>query len=356
MAFINGKEYTKQELLRYVGNISALAGVRSAQIISGKGDGVKIHEVTSGEVSFSLAESKNLDMMELKYKGMPLNFTSNVGSVVNRGNCDLHKFHFLYDNGGGMLYTAGYANVGSMFGEDETEPFHGRVRFQPAGNIKIISEWENDEYIVGVQGETREAGLFKQNYNATRKVTTKLGSKEINVSTTIENESYKEQPFMNLLHINCGFPLVEEGAKVYVAYREAEALNGEAEKDMETRFDVVAPDEKYSESLTMHYLACDENGETYAAVYNPKKELGLSISFKIEQYPKLILWKCMGPSDYVLGLLPSTSGLDGQEAERAAGTLRTLKPFEKAQMDVKLTILDGKDDFDAFMEKYNKCK
>ena len=355
MASIYGKNYTKQQLMRYVGSMSALAGVRSATLNSGKSDTVKIHEVTSGDLAFTLAESKNLDMVDLKYKGMPLNFTSSVGGVVNHGLSDQHGFNFLYDNAGGMLYTAGYSNVGSMFGDDETEPFHGRIRFQPANNIKIISEWQGDDYVVGVQGETRETGLFKQNVCAVRTVSTRLGSKDIDIHTVVENQSFREQPLMNLLHINCGFPIVDNGAKVYVAYSSAEPLNDEGAADMDTRFDIVEPDIQRSESLTLHHLRSDKDGYTYAAVYNPSKMLGLAIAFKTEQYPMLIEWKCMMPGCYIMGLLPTNSGLGGQEVERTAGTLRLLKPFESAVMDMRLSVLDGESDFNDFMKHYKGC-
>ncbi len=356
MAVVYGKEYTKQELLRYVGNISALAGVQTVRVETGMGDTVKLHEVTAGDIAFTLAESKNLDMTELKYKGMPVQFISSVGGVTNRALGEPHGWNFLWDNGVGMLYTAGSSNVGMMFGEDETEPFHGRVRFLPATNIKVISDWEGDDYVVGVQGETREAGLFKQNTVATRRVTTKLGSKSIDIHTVVENQSFLEQPFMNLLHINVGFPIVDEGALYYIPAKDATPINDEAVADLDNHYYMPDPTEGHVESNTLHNLFADADGMVYAAVYNPMKKLGFAVSFKKEHYHMLDTWKCMGPGCYLMGMLPMNCSLDGQEANRAAGTLKTLKPFEKGNLDITLTIIDGDEDFKVFKAKFDGCR
>ena len=351
MAIYKGKTYTKKELLSYVGSMDSIAGVRRSELIAGKGDTLKICDVTSGDISFTVMESKNLDMLDFKYKGVPFNLSSRVGAISNE-NSDNSGFNFLRAVAGGMIYSAGYSNCG-MF--NDTEPFHGRIRNEPVRNLKVTSEWDADEYVLGVEGESRDAGLFGPNISSTRKISTKLGSKSVNFKTVIENQGFKEEPFQILYHINNGFPIVDEGAKVYIPSYSEETQNDEAKKYFESRFDIVKPDLKYNEQLVFNKLLCDENGYAHVGIYNPELKLGLEAAFNVDVLPNVIEWKCMGCGCYVLGFLVTNNHSSGVDFERENGTLEFIAPFEQKISDITFTVLDGDADLNAFMERFNAC-
>ena len=99
-----------------------------------------------------------------------------------------------------------------------------------------------------------------------------------------------------------------------------------------------------TESVYLHDLAADENGETFAAYVNEELGLGLKVEFPKEKLPYFVQWKSLGAGDYAMGLEPSNSHILGRLYHEANGTLPVLKPFEKETVVLKVTVLDGADE------------
>lgn len=355
MAIYNGKEYTKKELLRYLGNISAIAGVRSMEIMNGKANTVKVHEVNAGELSYTLMETACLDPLYVKYKGYPLSFLTKNGPC-NRAMSDPVN-NFMWSLAGGMMYTCGFGNVGSPYisavGHDYCQ---GRMRYEPAEKLKIYGEWEGDEYLVGVSGEMREAGLFQANVSLNRSVTSYLGGKQIRIRDIVENQSYMEHPFMVLYHLNFGFPLIDKGIKVIVPHKSYVALN-DAAKEIEDKWaETFAPEDGNKECVFVHKTLADEKGLTHCGVYNEELGIGLEVSYKRDLLPDLAEWHSMCPGDYVLGLQPTNNLLYGRQKEIDNGSLVIMKPFDVIESGLTLTVLDGEEDYEEFLKRVEACK
>jgi hypothetical protein len=75
-----------------------------------------------------------------------------------------------------------------------------------------------------------------------------------------------------------------------------------------------------------------------AAVKIENSSIGISAGFSwsVDTLPVLGEWKSMASGDYVLGIEPANCYVMGRNAERANGTLKTIKPFEKINMSMKL--------------------
>jgi hypothetical protein len=88
-----------------------------------------------------------------------------------------------------------------------------------------------------------------------------------------------------------------------------------------------------------------------AGLLNEKLGLGIAIKFNSVNLPKLLEWKSMMSGDYTLGIEPANCVVDNRIKERERGTLRMVKPFEKVNFDVEISILEGKAEMDAFEEQ-----
>ncbi|MDR3644664.1 MAG: aldose 1-epimerase family protein [Clostridia bacterium] len=356
MPYINGQFFSRQDLLRRTGNIRQLAGVRSSEILLGKSGGIKIFDVTSNQLRFTSMESRNLDLIDLSYKGMPINFLSKAGPVCN-AIADPVGINFLRSVTGGMIYTCGFSNVGAQY-EDENgvDYFHGRQRFLPAENISIIEKWEGDDYIVGVGGEMRDNGLFRENLVLRRRITTKLGTKTVNVEDEIENESFQEAPFMIMYHVNVGFPILQQGTKVFIPSKKVIPMGDFSKKELENWGTVIDPVDGMPETVFVHEIQADADGYSYAGEYNEKLGLGVCVRTRAENLPYMVEWRSMGSSDYVLGIQPANCHASGRKYEMENGEVQHIKPFEKKQAGLQLTILDGKEDYEQFLAKFKGCK
>ena len=356
MATFNGKEYGKQDLLRRVNNMKNIAQVRSSTINAGKPGGIKVFDITSGQLEFTVMESRCLDIVNLKYKGLPYNFLSKVGPV-NAAIADNNGKNFLRAISGGMLYTCGFSNVGNHYANEEEGDsiFHGRLRYIPADNVSAFERWEGDEYVVGVCGEMRDNGLFFEDCVLRRSISTALGSKTITIRDEIENESFYTAPFMFMYHVNVGFPILGKGAKVYIPSKKVQARNADSEPLIDEWMNITEPVDGQPENVFAHDLYKDENGDVYACAYNAENELGLGIRFRYGMFPKIIEWRSMGSTAYSLGIMPANCLAGGRQAELDEGDLRYLAPFEKVQSGVEITVMDSRADFDAFMAKVATC-
>jgi uncharacterized protein YdiU (UPF0061 family) len=83
MAKLYGKEFSKFELMKRIGDISQVAGAKEYLLTSGKADGVKAIDVKTGTgLSFTVLPSRGLDIAWADYKGQAIAFISKTGVVA----------------------------------------------------------------------------------------------------------------------------------------------------------------------------------------------------------------------------------------------------------------------------------
>ena len=356
MAMYLGKAYTKRELLRYAGNMEKIAGIQTSRIDGGKGDSIRKHHVLAGELAFSVMENRCMDVLDLSYKGISLNFLSKCGPV-HAGLAEKEEMNFLRSIAGGLLYTCGTGNVGPAFRrQDGEEHFHGRLRFEPASKVSLAADWEGDAYRLSLRGEMRETGLFQSNIALRRSIDAALGSREIRIADAFENESYVESPFMLMYHVNAGFPIVQKGASIYIPTETVTCMNSQAKLEKDCWNFVSDPVDGGVECVYLHKVRHDDSGQCHCAIYHPQEKLGLAISFSADTLPYLVEWRCMASGDYVVGLQPSNCFAAGRQTELDRGTLRTLAPFGKALTSLTIRVLDGDEDMNDFQERMGACR
>lgn len=342
MATLYGKQHTKADLLRRVGSIEAVAGIRRLTHENGRAKGLGVYQVTSGPLAFTLNIDKCMDLASLTYAGMPLHFVARSGEMAP----------LWYGDGpnaaksitGGMLFTCGFGNVGGLqtLPGGRTLPQHGYLRTSPACQHGAQTRWQGDEYTLSVTAEMREAALFGENIVLRRTVTTSLGSPEITIEDEIENENVHDAPLMLMYHINAGYPLLD--ANSYAVFeatstrcRDAQAAEGLARQDCRL---FGPPMDGDAEQVFYHTLE-SHGGVCRAALVNPALGLGLEIRYDKTHLPNFIQWKCMASGDYVMGLEPSNCYPEGLQKQMETGGLRMLKAGEAIRTGVTLRVLTG---------------
>ena len=68
---------------------------------------------------------------------------------------------------------------------------------------------------------------------------------------------------------------------------------------------------------------------------NPAAGVQMTLSWSGDTLPMLSQWRSMGSGDYVLGLEPCNTSLQGRQVERANGTAKILMPYESITNTVK---------------------
>lgn len=101
MATLFGRQWTRQELLTYVGDISQLGGIRLSTLADGPERGVRAADVrTGGGLNFTVLLDRGMDIGQAEYRGVPLAWVSATGPVAPafyepHGTGWLRTFHTL---------------------------------------------------------------------------------------------------------------------------------------------------------------------------------------------------------------------------------------------------------------------
>jgi hypothetical protein len=304
----------KHELLKHIGSVEQVGGVKDFTFNDGKSKGVRAIEVNTGSLRFIILPDRCMDIAQADFKGTAISWISKTGITAPQyyekdGLSWLRSFY------GGLITTCGLKNIGSAV---ETQGLHGRVSNIPAKNISIFSDWINDEYIMRISGEMRESVVFGENLVLKRTITAKLFENEFTVEDTIINEGFNDENIALCYHCNFGYPLVCDGAKMINVPDEVSVITSPVHN-------------KQEECIPVDYA-----GDT-VTVGIENENIGAYITYNRDTLPDFLIWKMLGESEYVIGLEPRTTSLGGQDIADN-NKYAVLKPFEEYKTKLKFEI------------------
>ena len=332
---------TKRDLLRKVGDLSQLAGIRQMSFSSGKAKGTPALELYNlAGLRCTVLPDQCMNLFDMQYKGVNLGFISKNG-LAGSPYINALGDEFLYQWPAGMLYTCGLSNTGPSnedHGRFQTE--HGRIGFAPAEYIAINEDWENDSYVIKLKGSMRETMIYGLNLKLTREISLGLHDKHILIEDTLENLEPKEEEFMLLYHFNFGYPLVDDGAEILTSAGEVSPRTENSKKGLKNWNKIESPEDGAEEEVFFHKNPPNTK-VAEAAIINSTLGLGVKLRYSADTLPILVQWKSMRSHDYVIGVEPSNSFIMGRNEERKNGTLKKIGGFEKIHYKLELMVIDG---------------
>jgi hypothetical protein len=341
MVTLFNRDWSKTELLRYVGCMDQLAGIRLVEGGDGKARGSRLLDVWTGTgLRFQVNADRALDISNCDFKGIPLSWQSPIGNV-HPAYYDPQGTGWLRSFPGGLLTTCGLDQFGLPSQEGGAEyGLHGRISNTPSTQVNYRTFWDGEDYRLEISAETRQAALFAENLVLRRCISTKLGSNCIHLEDTITNQGFDPNSHMLLYHFNLGFPLVSENTRLHLKTEQTLARDEPAQRGLSEwdRFQLPTPG--YQEQVFIHQPKVDNAGIATVELRNPKMGIGLRWSYQTANLPYLMEWKMMGEGAYVVGVEPANcNGLGGRAAARSMGQLPQLEPEESRNYQIDLEIL-----------------
>lgn len=357
MATLWGRTWTRRELLEHVGDIGQIADVRKSVLADGNNAGVEVFDFTTGTgFAFTVAAGRALDVTAASYQGKPLAWRSSVGDVAGT-YYDPEGLEWLRSFFGGLVATCGITYAGAMCTDEGKKlGIHGRIGNVPAKRVSFGGYWEGDEYILWVSGVMRESGLFQDELELQRIVSTRLGSNSFTIRDKVVNIGWHTSPLMILYHCNYGFPVVADGSEVLTPASKVTPRDAEARDGAENYYKLHEPMKDYKEKVYYHDVKAGQDGRTAIGVVNRRMGIGGVIRYKPEQLPRLIQWKQMGQGWYTCGLEPANCLVEGRDKDRAAGRLQFLGPQEERDFELELGVLTSAEEIKAFEAEVKKIK
>ena len=346
MAELYGRNIDRQELSRRVGSMDQVAGVRLSELSDGVGRGVRTAQLRTGSgFNATLLIDRGLDIYDAEFDGVPLAWVSSTGPS-HPAYFEEPGLGWLRGFGGGLMVTCGLTSMGAASVDEGTAlGLHGRASNTPASHVNVGEGWEDDQYVIFVEGQVRETAVFGENLLLKRRIEARLGRKTISVSDTVINQGFQRAPHMLLYHVNAGFPVVDEGSRLIAPTRQVTPRDEDARSGIDEHKSFSAPISNYREQVFFHDVAAAPDGYVTVALVNPAlnagQGLGFYVRYRQRELPCFNEWKMLGEGVYTVGMEPATSHTLGRAAARADGSLIFLAPGEERHYRLEFGVLSS---------------
>ena len=304
----------KKELLKYVGSVEQIGGIRDISFNDGKAKGVRAIEVNTGNLRFTILPDRCMDIAQAHYKGQAISWLSKTG-ITAPEFYEKDKKNWLRGFYGGLITTCGLHNIGRPV---EEHGLHGRIANTPAQKVSVFADWVGEEYVMRISGEMRESMVFGSNLVLKRVIMTKLFSDEFMVEDTIVNEGFQTENIALCYHCNFGYPLVQESAKIV----NVPTGVSEITKPMHG---------KEEECISVDY------SEKIVTVGIENEIIGAYLTYERNTLPDFLIWKMLGESEYAIGLEPRTTEHGGQDIIDNDAYVK-LDPFGEYRTKLKFSV------------------
>lgn len=334
-----GKEYTPAELRQLTETMSTVAGVRQHEFTDGRQRGIRAADVYTGSgFRFQVLIDRAMDIWATEFAGKPVAWIHPA-----LGGPDLYEplgNGWLRTFGGGLVVTCGLKNAGHPRPEgDENLGLHGRISNSRAENVSVTEGWHDEEYLIEIQGQTRQSVLFGENFLLTRKISTRLGDTSLVLEDNVRNEGFHNSHFEILYHCNFGFPVVSPASELLVDDEWVKPRDETARAGISDYAQFDAPDPNFAEQVFFHNPRVASDGLVRAAIVNRDLQFGAYIAYRAVELPCLTQWKMMGAGDYVCALEPTTYWETMSPTQDDSGDSKQLAPGEEVNFKLEIGAL-----------------
>jgi len=249
----------------------------------------------------------------------------------------------------GRMTTAGLSNIGLPCEVDGVEfGLHGRISNTPAEDVAVSQHWVGDDYRIAVAGTVRQASAFGECLVLRREISTSLGADALVVRDTVENASVRPEPLALLYHCNFGYPIVSAATRLHASPGGVEPRDANAAAGISQHRELGDPQPGYIEQCFYHRPDA-KDGRAYAALFNEQLGVGAYVRYRVDTLPLLVEWKMLGEQEYVVGLEPGVSLLDGRAELLRRNAAPILAPGETRSFEVEIGALKDRAALEALL-------
>jgi hypothetical protein len=356
MPSINGRATTRRDLMRRVGRLDQVAGVRLVTLGDGIERGVRVLEFRTGTgYAFDVLVDRSMDVGRCELNGRALAWLSPTG-VVGPWFTEPMGLGWFRAWGGGMLVTCGLDHT-LLGGTDDASNFHqvvkpaeeyglhGRIGFMPARLTGYGERWDGDECVLWAEGVVRQAAVFGEAMELRRRIEARVGESRFTIHDEVENVSFDPVSHMYLYHVNVGWPVVDAGSEYLIPAPDGVPVAEYPTRDYRR---LTAPNPAFPEECYEHAVIREPAGTVPVAVVNRELGLGAYQVYRMDQFPFHTMWRMLGEGIYGVAMEPTTNRDAGRFDARDRGELAYLSPGETRAYDIEIGALDGKSAIDGF--------
>ena len=322
--------------IKRAGSLRQLAGTRHSILTNGGAGGVRAIDVnTGGGLAYTILPDRGLDISQATFRGVNFVYLS-PQEELSPAYYNSTESEWLRTFFAGLLTTCGPINFGPpCLDEGLSYGLHGRFNVTPARNVCDKTDVESG--IIEITGTIANYVLFGEKLEIRRTITSPVGENSIKIKDTVVNHGDVATPNMMLYHINFGYPLLDEDARISVNSVSCTGYDEYSQQFIADVGSIGPPDAGNLEKNFFHVMNPDVPG--IASICNDKLGFGVEISFDAAALPYLTHWKTERTRDYVLALEPGTAPCECIADVRKMGKLPVLEPGGQKVNEVEIRII-----------------
>ncbi len=284
-----GVPTSRAALRPLVGDLRQVASVRRITLDEGAERGVRVLAFsTGGGLDFWVLADRALDIGPLWFRGVQLGWQAPVGfaapGLLNRledGGRGVERWF------SGLLMTCGLEHIRQPAGGI----LHGHLPLTPARVSSYGEDWDREMPVLFCEGEVTQSRVNGEALRLHRRIEAPVGGTTLAITDRVENLSAKPWPFGLMHHVNFGFPLVREGARLEL---DGAPLLSLAPGETPAKLDCVAVEKGWRRCTISAPL---EGGR-----------LAFTLGFDGAVLPFLQLWNNLDAGTRVIAMEPCTAG------------------------------------------------
>ena len=337
-------------------NPAQVGGVEAYTLADGEGRGVRTLCVnTGGGLRYRVLVDRGLDVDQAFHNQHRLGFLTHKGVTPPRRAHD-RGIDWLKGFPGGLLTSCGPFNIGPP-GDDAGEQLglHG-THSNTAATIESVVQPDPraGRPDMSITGVVRYGSLFGPLLELRRTITSTLGTNVIRFTDEFFNGGNTDAPHAWLLHINFGYPLVDEGGEfcydaVKVEPNEVSEAVSRFRKGVDPKR-VPAPLDAhrgFNESVAYLYPRADRSGRATVGIVNRKLGLGVAVRYSTTEFPRCVNWQHWGPGEYVTALEPANGTVRGRWKDREDGLLDAIPAGGRKTYRYEIEVVTGREGVDS---------
>lgn len=357
-----GRSLTRRDVSALAGDLSQFAGVRLMTLGDGTERGVRLLEFRSGTgLRFTALVDRAMDIADCEFRGMAVGWHSPSGFR--------HPALHDYEGEGGLGFLRSFSGLMVTCGLDHilfmnevdassynytprptaAHSVHGRVGTIPARLTGYGERWDKDRCFLWAEGVVRQAAVFGEDLELTRRLEIEVGTNDIKVHDRVRNRGFNPTPHMYCYHINVGHPVLADGSRYLAPVGDVMwAAHQQTYRDQGVGYKTLSgPQQRFHEQVWQHELVANADGDVSVAVVNDELALGFEVVTRKGQFSCCYEWQNLQAGHYAFGIEPSTNHVLGNQAARDRGELIWLGHDEQRNYDSTFRVLAGRDDISA---------
>ncbi len=303
----------------YIGNSAQMFDVRQYTLTDGRANGTRAISVwNGGGLTYTLLPDRCLDIAEVRFHGKNMSYLTPTG-FVNPAYYEADGSNWLRSFPGGFLATCGLENIGGSY-DYPGLTMHGRIGNMPCDNV--CCDLAPDGMSAVISGTAKEATLFGCKLTLRRTYSCVAGEDKIVFTDVITNRGFERTPVAALYHMNIGYPLLSEKAKLVIPSAAVRPRNEHAANHIDKWQEITPPIHGFEEMCYYHKLS-----ENCYGIDNPEIGVRVRIAFEHDgMLDHFLQWKMLGECEYVMGLEAGSCTLEGRLNAIENGSQKYLEP------------------------------